>query len=351
MLRNSRRVVLTTHTRPDGDAVGSELALARYLDQIGVSVRILNSDPAPYALDWLPGARRLELFDGSLAQREAVATADVIVILDTNSEERLGSLGAAVRASSACKLLIDHHTAPENWFDQTYRDEATSSTGQLVFNVVAADDPDLIDHEMATALYVAIMTDTGSFRFSNVTPAVHRAVATILEKGDIDPAPIHAEIFDKRSLSGIKLLSRVLQTLTVAHGGLVAWMVVSSRSLNDTGASAEETEGFVNWGLSIEGVRVALIFTETEKGTKVSFRSKGTAHVHTWAQALGGGGHPNASGAFVRRPLEDVIQSVLGQAPRYLGEDDTADESDFLGVEDEAYLVSLMNLQNRVKRS
>lgn len=350
-LRKARRVVLTTHSRPDGDAIGSELGLARYLDRIGVPVRILNVDPAPYALEWMPGASRIEVFDGSLDQLEAVANADVIVVLDTNAEDRLGSLGASVRASSATRILIDHHTAPESWFDLVFRAETTSSTGQLVYDLVAADDPSLVDHEMAVALYVAIMTDTGSFRFSNVTPTVHRVIADLLERGRLDPAPIHAQIFDKRSLPGLKLLSRVLQTLTLSNGGRVASMIVSARSLNDTGASVEETEGFVNWGLSIEGVEVAMIFTETEKGTKVSFRSKGATHVHAWARSLGGGGHVNASGAFLRMGLDTAVDTVLGQAARYVGAEPDEAEEPVLSSEDEAYLHSLMNPKNRAKRS
>lgn len=354
-LHESRRVVLTTHERPDGDAIGSEIGMALYLEALGKEVHVLNADPTPHTLEWLPGADRIRVFNGSIDQREAVAGADVILVMDTNAEARLGRLGPAVRASAAHTVLVDHHTAPETWFDATYRREDVSSTGELVYEIIAADDPGRIDRDIATALYVAIMTDTGSFRFSNTSPAVHRAVADLLERGRLDPSPIHAEVFDKRTPEGLRLMSRVLQTLTVAHDGRVAWMVVTPRFLQETGASIEETEGFVNWGLAVEGVVTSILFTETEPGTKVSLRSKGAHHVHTWAQALGGGGHPNASGAFVRRPLDETIDRVIAQAPRYLGLDagDPAPEPEDgeLGDEDAAFLAALMNLQNRETRS
>ena len=349
-LHDARRFVLTTHERPDGDAVGSVLAFALYLQALGKEVRILNTDPVPHTMEWLEGIDMVEVFDGSIDQREAIASADVIAILDANAEHRLGRVGPAVRASGAHRLMIDHHTAPEAWFDSILVRESASSTGQLVYEVIRADDPTIIDRAIATALYVAIMTDTGSFRFSNVNGEVHRVVADLLDRGGLEPPEIHAEVFDKRTPEGLRLLSRVLQTLTLAHDGQVAWMAVTPRFLKESGASVEETEGFVNWGLSIEGVRASMLFTETERGTKVSFRSKGSWHVHRWAQALGGGGHPNASGAFIRKPLQETIDQVVAQAPGYLDLAPAGEGSDAVSDEDEAYLAELMNLQNRELR-
>lgn len=349
-LLDAQRLVLTTHERPDGDAVGSEIALALYLRGLGKEVHVFNTDPAPHTMEWLPGADLLTVFDGSIDQREAIAAADVILVVDTNAEHRLGRVGPSVRSSGAHTVVVDHHTDPESWFDSAYRRESASSTGQLVYEIICAHDADRIDSAVATALYVAIMTDTGSFRFSNVSPEVHRVVADLLERGGLEPSVIHAEVFDKRSPEGLRLLSRVLQTLTLAHDRQVAWMAVTPRMLKETESSIEETEGFVNWGLSIEGVRVSMLFTETERGTKVSFRSKGEWHVHRWAQALGGGGHPNASGAFVRKPLDETTDRVVAQAPRYLNLEVAADEPDPVSDEDEAYLAALLNLQNRESR-
>lgn len=348
LIHTHERFVLTTHLRPDGDAIGSELGLGRLLRKLGKTVSIINSDPLAYNLSWLPGVTDVEVFEGTVDQRERIAGADVIFVLDTNGVERIGKLGSAVRNSDAVKVLIDHHPGPEEWFDVMYRRESASSTGELIYEVIEAMDLGLIDAEIATALYTAIMTDTGSFRYSSVNARVHRIVAELLERGDIRPTPIHTALFDTRTVEGLRLLSRTLDTLTLRYRGRVGYMVVTQRALRETGADVSETEGFVNYVLSVEGVDAALLFTETERGTKVSFRSKGTAFVHEWAQHFGGGGHRNASGAFIRRPLEDTIRAVIRAAPRFLDlEDESAPEEEALSPEDEAYLSSLLDIQQK----
>ncbi len=348
LIHTHQNFVITTHLRPDGDAVGSELGLGRLLRKLDKTVSIINSDPLAYNLAWLPGVSEVEVFDGSLSQRERIAGADVIFVVDTNGIERIGKPGMAIRNSPAVKVLIDHHPAPEAWFDVAYRRETASSTGELVYEIIDKIDPGLIDAEIATALYTAIMTDTGSFRYSSVNARVHRIVADLLERGDIQPTPIHTAIFDTRTVEGLRLLSRTLGTLTLRYRGRVGYMVVTQEALRETGADVSETEGFVNYALSIEGVDVALLFTETERGTKVSFRSKGLAFVHEWAQLFGGGGHRNASGAFVRRPLEETIRAVISAAPRFLDlEDETKPERDELSSEDAAYLSSILEMQSK----
>ncbi|WP_457651988.1 DHH family phosphoesterase [Rhodocaloribacter sp.] len=348
LIHAHERFVITTHLRPDGDAVGSELGLGRFLKKLGKSVSMINSDRLAYNLSWLPGVSDVEVFEGSLSQRERIAGADVIFVVDTNGVDRIGKLGKAVRNSDAVKVLIDHHPGPEDWFDLMHRRESASSTGELVYEIITAMDPALIDAEIATALYTAIMTDTGSFRYSTVNARVHRIVADLLERGDIRPTPIHTALFDTRTVEGLRLLSRTLDTLTLRYRGRVGYMVVTQRALRETGADVSETEGFVNYVLSIEGVEAALLFTETERGTKVSFRSKGTAYVHEWAQHFGGGGHRNASGAFITRPLEETIRAVIRAAPRFLAlEDETPAEDEALSPEDEAYLSSLLDIQSK----
>jgi bifunctional oligoribonuclease and PAP phosphatase NrnA len=342
------RFVLFTHVRPDGDALGSQLALGLFLKKLGKQVSMINSDPPAYNLYWLPGIEQVEVFDGSLDQRERIAEADAILVIDMNALERLGNAAGAVQNSSAKKILIDHHTHPENWFDLCYARESASSTGELVYELITAHDPSLIDADLATLLYTAIMTDTGSFRYSSVTPALHRMVADILERGDIRPTPIHTSLYDTRSVHGLRLLGLALEGITLAYNGQLGYMVVSQRMVRDTGSSLEETEGFVNYVLAIETVKAALLFSETDSGTKVSFRSKGTAHVNDWARALGGGGHRNAAGAYIRRPLHDVIHEVVTSAPKYIElEEPAPEESDALSPEDELYLNSLLDLKSQ----
>jgi bifunctional oligoribonuclease and PAP phosphatase NrnA len=343
--KSASRIVISTHTRPDGDAIGSQLALGNYLRAKGKEVMMLDQDPSPYNLEWMPGTDLIELYDGSLRQLEFVAQAEIVVILDTNVQDRLGSVGKLFRGTSAKKILIDHHTDPEHWFDLTWQRDTASSTAELLFEIFEAWDLDGITYDVAAPLYVAMMTDTGSFRFSNVSANLHRMVAQLFEKGGIDPSILHAEVYDKKSIEGIKLLSSVLSTIDLHHEGRIGTVVVTRRMLSDTGASVEETDGFVNQVLSIEGVLVALIFTETERGTKVSFRSKGTNHVHKWAQSFGGGGHRNASGAFILGSLENAFRKALASAPQFVDLPNLETSGD-LSDEDAEYLNSLMNSQN-----
>lgn len=349
LIEKHGRFFISTHIRPDGDAVGSELALAHFLKRLGKEVAVINSDPPPMNMDWLPGVEMIQVFDGSLEQREAVNDAEVLFILDTNAMDRLGKLVGPVRNSDGVKALIDHHTHPEAWFDVMFERETASATGELVYEIIAAYDPEMIDATIAMSLYAAIVTDTGSFRYSNVTPALHRAVADILERGDVNPAPIHTAVYDTRSPESLQLLGRVLETITLRFNGEVAYMVITPRMLRETGASSEDTEGFVNYALSIEGVRVAMMFLETEKGTKISFRSKADAHVNEWARAFGGGGHKNASGAYLREPLDEAVEQVVGAAPRFLAvkPEDGSDVS--LSDEDATYLSTLMELKSQGK--
>jgi bifunctional oligoribonuclease and PAP phosphatase NrnA len=334
-----RSFVITSHIGPDGDALGSELALAFFLRGLGKRVDIINCDVPPYNLGWLPGADDIEVFNGSISQRKRIDGADAVLILDTNAAHRLGRMGQTVQNARAQKILIDHHTGPEDWFDVTWVDDRASSTGEMIYDMIIAHEPDAITPDIATNLYAAIMTDTGSFRFNNVTPRVHRIVADILQQGKIHPAPIHTAIYDTRSKAGLRLLTLALDTITLMYGDRVGYMVLSQRMLRETGTSKDEAEGFVNYILSIEGVVAAVLFSENEKGIKMSFRSQGDTEVHKWARSFGGGGHRNASGAYVPGDLNEVIDQVMQAAPRYLGIEEEEVEDD-LSDEDRALLSS-----------
>ena len=345
LLLDNKNFVLTTHIRPDGDALGSQLALGFFLEKLGKNITMINSDLPPNNLGWLPGVDKVEVFSGSIRQREAIHHADVIIILDTNVLDRIGNVGGPVEASTARKVLIDHHTLPESWYDVMYLRDTASSTGELVYEIITAHNRDLIDSDIATTLYAAIMTDTGTFRYSYVTSTLHCIIADLIEKGGISPEPIHAAIYDMRTMQGLRLLSRALDSITLFYHGQIAYIIVSKRMLRDTGSTNDDTEGFVNYALSIEGVKAAVLFYETEKGTKLSFRSKGETYVNEWARSLGGGGHRNASGAFVKRPLDETIRTVLASAPRYLNLMYSDYDDEELTPEDTAYLDSLLAIK------
>lgn len=340
--------VISTHLKPDGDAIGSQLALGAYLESKGKSVLMLNSDDVSHNLEWIRDSNRAKVFDGSLAQRETIEAADAIVVVDTNSKNRLGILGETLANSSATKLLIDHHPAPEPWFDLAYRRENVSSTGQLIFELIAADDVNLITPAIGEALYVAIMTDTGSFRYSHVDADVHRAIATILEQSGLSPEPMHDALFDNRSIGGLRLLGRALDSIRLIEDGKIGYMVISQQMLRDAGADRDDTEGFVNYILSVDGVKVALFFFEADSGAKVSLRSKSGYRVDRLARSFGGGGHKNASGIFVEDTLENAVTRVTTAAPGYV----LTEESNGAEVTDDevAFFSSLMADKQRNKK-
>jgi phosphoesterase RecJ-like protein len=347
LVRENDRFFVTTHLGPDGDALGSQIALGRFLEKLGKSAAMINSDEADYNLDWLPGTEDVEVYDGSMHQREALAEAQVVFVLDTNDEERLGRVGSMVRESAATTVLIDHHLQPEGWFDVEFIRDTAAATGELVYEMIEAVDPGLIDPEIATGLYTAIMTDTGSFRYSSVTPQLHRIVADILERGGIEPAPIHETIYDRKSMPGLRLLGRMLNRIRLRYDGQLAYSVVTQRMVEDTGASWDDKQGFVNYVLSIEGVKAALLFSETDDGSKISFRSEADVRVDEWARHFGGGGHRNAAGAYVKRPtFEEVIEDVTEAAARFIDFRDPYAAGDELSPEDEAYLETLLESQS-----
>lgn len=347
LLRDSERVFITTHLGPDGDALGSQIALGRFLQKQGHQVAMVNADEPPRNLEWLPGIEDIEVFDSSLDQHEALAKADLAFVLDTNGAKRLGKLGSMVKNSTATKVLIDHHQRPEQWFDVFFQRTSAAATGELVYELIHATDPSLIDPPIATALYTAIMTDTGSFRYSNVTPDVHRIVADILERGAIQPAPIHERIYDRKSMAGLRLLGRMLSRIRLHYDGQIGYSVVTQRMVRETNASWDEKEGFVNYVLSIEGVKAALLFSETNDGAKISFRSEADVRVDTWARAFGGGGHRNAAGAYVKRPFKEAIEAVLDAAPRYIDLSEAAAAENGLTEEDASYLETLLKMKEK----
>ncbi len=343
LIRENERFFVTTHLSPDGDALGSQIALGGFLEKLGKSVAMINSDELPYSLDWMPGADRVEVFDSSLHQHEALAEADVVFVLDTNDEERLGRLGSMVRGAAATTVLIDHHLEPEQWFDVQFVRNTAAATGELIYEIIEHIDPDLIDREIATGLYTAIMTDTGSFRYSSVTPRLHRVVADVLERGDIQPAPIHETIYDRKSMPGLRLLGRMLNRIRLRYNGQLGYSVVTQRMVEDTGATWDDKKGFVNYVLSIEGVKAALLFSETDDGAKISFRSEADVRVDEWARHFDGGGHRNAAGAYVKGPsFEEVIEQVIEAASEYISFDSHHTPGGDLSPEDRSYLKALL---------
>lgn len=346
------RVVVTSHLRPDGDALGSEIAVARGLMALGKTVLVLNSDPPPRTLDWLveeqpPGlVQRFQ--SGDLAQAQAVASADVLLVVDTNAKHRLGAVGDVFQKAGKPILLVDHHPNPEAWFTHRCVRTEAAATAEIVYDLLCGVDPDLVDRAVATALYVGVMTDTGSFRYAATTPRTHAIVADVLARGDLRPEPIHVALFDGRSFEGLRLLSAALGTIQTHYGGRLATMVVTQETLRRTGALYDETEGLVNYALSLDGVIAAVIFLELATAVKVSFRSKGDCPINDWAGRFGGGGHANASGAYVENVgAQQLLKRVVDAAPPHVAADPSlvAEDDGGLSEADRALLAQFN--QNR----
>lgn len=327
--RAADSVVVATHVRPDGDALGSQVGLGLFLERLGKNVHMVADEPPPRTLRWLADPAGVERYEDTPEERARIQEADVIVVVDTNCAERLGSMADLIRESDATKVLIDHHPDPEDWFDICWTREGEAATGQMVYELVEAHGLEVIDAPIAEALYTAIMTDTGSFRYSSVHADVHRAVAELVDRGSLSIEKIHSSIFDRRSLNGLRLLGRAFESIELAYGGRLGYMSVTYAMVNSVESTMDETDGFIDYVLSVEGVEIAVLFKEAPEGTKMSFRSKGTWPVNKWAQQFGGGGHRNASGAYVEGDsMEAVIERVIDAAPRHVPQLDPDAEVD-----------------------
>lgn len=302
--------VVTTHIRPDGDAVGSQLALGGFLEAEGKRVYLLGADHMPKNLAWLDPAHEIEVFDHSPSQLIRIGEADAVVVVDANALHRVGSLEETLSEHRGERLVIDHHPDPEPVFDHMLVDPERSSTGELVYELFAHRGLDRMDPPAAEALYVAILTDTGSFRFNTVTSRVHEITARLLEIGSISPEEVHNRVYKTKSYVGQLLLGHALGTLQLFCDDRVGMMAISRAMLDRTGAHTEDAEGFTDHILAIEGVEVAILAMQVGNHVKLSFRSQGDVPVNTLATEFGGGGHFNASGAFVRGGLNTVLRGL-----------------------------------------
>ena len=311
-----QRVCLTTHVNPDGDGLGSEVGLLNLLRQRGVDVVITNPSPTPDRYHFLfrdiPGA------DRSAEAVKELRKADLIVVLDISDVGRLGNLGHTVKERGVTVACVDHHVSQGHLPDgPRYVDPAASATGELVFELAQANGWPLTA-AAARALYVAILTDTGAFRFSNTRPHVLRVAASLLDVG-IDPEQIYMEVYANAPEGRARLYAEVLQTLVVEGERGLAWVTVPAGAIERLGVTPDDLDGIVEFPRSISGVRMALLFREIAAGrVKVSLRSVGEVDVAAFAQPFGGGGHTKASGLSLEGSLAEVQAQVLAAARAYL---------------------------------
>ncbi len=317
LFRTRKRFVLTTHVNPDGDGIGSEIALSSWLRQRGKDVRVINHSPLPAVYRFLDPLGSIAQFD-PVRDADALAGADVIVVLDTNHPDRLQSLKGAVLASPAVKLCIDHHLDPDPFASPALIDTNATSTGEMLYRLLYPEGAQCPSAEIAAGLYCAIMTDTGSFRYPRTGPLTHTIASRLIACG-ADPVRIYAEIYERWSPGRIHLLGEVLAGLRTEFGGRLAHVTITRDMLSRTGTSEEDTDNFTTYPMSVDGVRAGILFLEIEGGVKISFRSKGMIPINALAMEFGGNGHRNAAGARVAGGVTDDIRSrVVAAAGAYL---------------------------------
>lgn len=305
----ARHVVLTTHVHADGDGSGSEAAVAGWLEGRGIGVRIVNPTPFPQSFAFLLHRPEVVAELGTEAGEAALAEADLFVVLDTSEAQRVG--GLAARLPRDRTVVVDHHPAGREVVGElAVQDPAAAATGELVYDLVrlAGDEP---SPQVALGAYVALVSDTGSFRYGNTTPRVHAIAAELMARG-IDPELVYRRLFATAPRRRLDLLRAALDELHADEGAGLAWMVVDGEVAARLGATSEDFDGLIEHVRSIEGTEVALLFRGTPEGeTKISFRSNGEADVNRIAREFGGGGHVKASGALVPGAPRDVAPRVV----------------------------------------
>lgn len=303
-----RSFVLTSHIRPDCDALGSELGMAEVLRTVGKEVRIVNAHRTPPALQFLDPAGRIDVLGDTIDASEVQA--DCLMVLDTSAWAQLGDMADVFRASMADKIVLDHHVGEDDLGARMYKDYRAEATGHLV--VQAADALQVpLTRSMAMPLFAAIATDTGWFRFGSVTPETYRIVARLMETGVV-PAEVYGDLYERDTLGRMRLRGRVLARVEAELDGRLVHTHVVRQDFEETGALPSDTEDAINLTLAIAGTQAAVIMVEQLRGGfKLSFRSRCALDCNEIARQFGGGGHKAAAGAFLEGTLQQVQERVL----------------------------------------
>ncbi len=324
LLHSPCKVIITTHQKPDADALGSSLALMGVLKKLGHKATVISPTDYPNFLNWMPGEDEVINFqqDQNEDCKKSISAADLIFCLDFSSLDRINSLGKMVAESEGKKVLIDHHIGKEDFADFEFWSVDASSTAELVYDfIVGIGQKELLDKSLAEALYAGVMTDTGSFRFPSTSRKVHFMIAELMEIG-INHSKIHRLIYDHNRLGKLQLLGYVLyQKLRVLPEYNTAYIALSSKELEEFQSQTGDTEGFVNYALSIDGVVFSAMITDREGERRMSFRSVGDFSVNEFAKEhFEGGGHKNAAGGRSSLEIEEVVKKFESLLPDYKDE-------------------------------
>ena len=313
LLEQPKAILISTHRSPDGDAVGSSLGLAGVLAQFGHEVNVVVPDDYPHFLKWLKGTERIQVFEQDAKKaRQLAENAEVIFSLDYNALHRIGDFGEAIAQANAVKIMIDHHQQPDDFPDYMLSDIEASSTAELIYVFLQnLGWTSKVNKSIAEALYTGIVTDTGSFRFNSTSAHTHRITAELMDAG-LQVDEVYNRIFDTNRLERLRLMGYTLsEKLKVIPGKPVAYISLSNEELDRFNFERGDTEGLVNYGLSIEGIKFAAFFRESNESDyiRISLRSKEDVNVNEFARAhFNGGGHVNAAGGRSDLSLKQTIE-------------------------------------------
>jgi phosphoesterase RecJ-like protein len=315
------KIVITTHHKPDGDAMGSSLGLYNYLIQKGHFVKVVSPTDYPYFLQWLPNNPEVIIYTEKIEEsKKLVIDADIIFCLDFNTLSRINELGEEVRNATAIKVMIDHHLEPEGFDDFRYWDINACATAQLIYDFIVnqLNDKEFINKDVATCLYTGIVTDSGSFRFPNVTANLHRIVAGLIDAGAVNWR-IHQKLYDNATEGRLKFLGYCLSNkLEVFREFNTALITVSADDIKQFGIQTGETEGVVNYALSISGIKLAAFIVERKDKVKLSLRSTGEFPANEICKKyFNGGGHRNAAGGQSDDTFDNVVEKFKSILPEY----------------------------------
>lgn len=321
-LKQPRRITLLTHVRPDGDAIGSALAMKMYLEKKGHTANVIAPDDFPDFLDWMPGSKQVYIHQRNRKTCFAILTqSDAIFFLDFNAIKRIEALGEDVMKLTRpyVSVMIDHHREPDNFTDYRLWNDHASSTAELVYTFMEmAGDIHLLDQDMAACIYAGIALDTGIFQYSNTTAHVHAIAGKLMEYG-IKVDRIHNDLYNQYGENRIRFIGYLLsQKLHIIPAYRAAYMSITMAEAEQYKLSIGDKEGIVNLPLAMKDIDIAVLFTEDKGKVKMSLRSKGDVNVEILARNFfNGGGHMNASGGSSKQSLEDTIKTFEEVLPKF----------------------------------
>ncbi len=319
VIKSAKKIVIITHWSPDGDAIGSSLGLYHFLKSLKKKVDVIVPNAYPSFLQWMPGNKFILVHEVDKVKTEKlVFAADIVFTLDFNSLARIEELGKVVAASEAKKIMVDHHAQPSDYADLYFHDIKACSTCELVYElIVGLGSKKVITKNIASCLYTGIMTDTGGFRFPSTTSKTHHIVADLIDAGAKN-ATIYDAVYDENSKERIKLLGYCLEKMIVHPESSMAYITLSEDDHQRYNFQKGDTEGVVNYALSIKGIRFSAFFAERDGMVKISFRSKGDFDVNLFARKhFNGGGHKNAAGGKSDLSLNETIKKFLAIIPDF----------------------------------